>query len=111
MSHLKISTTKALYKPIEVEIDGKMLQAIPITRAVLRKMGELEKRIRAGEAYCAYDQLELIFGTEKAFDDLDLRHVNEIVNHVTTQLFRPERIEKGDKDKEIKKEIAPGDKK
>ena len=109
MKPLSLSTTKSLYKPIEIEIDGKKYQALPITRKILQEMGGLEKKIRAGNAECAYEQVELLFGTNHVFDKLDLRQINEIVGFVTAQLFRPERIAQGE-DPKAKNRKRPGSK-
>jgi len=103
---LKLSTTKSLYKPITIEIDGTVLTAQPITREVLRKMASLEKRIRAGNVEAAYEQIELIFGKHKVFDKLVLQQVNEIVEYVSTCIFKPER-ELTAEEKNLKR---PGDK-
>jgi len=103
---LKLSTTKSLYKPITIEIDGTELKARPMTRDVLRKMSVLEKRIRTGDVEAAYEQVELIFGKHKVIDKLELRQVNEIIEYVTTCIFKPER-ELQTEEKNLKR---PGDK-
>jgi len=103
---LKLSTKKSLYKPITVEIDGVKLQARPITREVLRKMASLEKRIRTGDVEAAFEQVELIFGKQKMIDKLELRQVNEIIEYVTTCIFKPER----ELQTEEKNSTRPGDK-
>jgi len=103
---LKLSTEKSLYKPITIEIDGMKLQARPITRGVLRKMASLEKRIRTGDVEAAFEQVELIFGKQKVIDKLELRQVNEIIEYVTTCIFKPER----ELTVEEKNSTRPGDK-
>ncbi|MHA1613324.1 MAG: hypothetical protein ACTSYJ_00595 [Candidatus Thorarchaeota archaeon] len=103
---LKLSTEKSLYKPITVEIDGVKLQAQPITRGVLRKMASLEKRIRTGDVEAAFEQVELIFGKQKVIDKLELRQINEIIEYVTTCIFKPER----ELTVEEKNSTGPGDK-
>lgn len=100
MNRLKIDTTKSLYKPIEIEVNGKVFEAKTLTRVILRDLSKLEARIRQGEAEAAYEQLELMFGKQKEFDQLTLQHVNEIVTYVTTQLYAPERILPTDKPNE-----------
>jgi hypothetical protein len=111
MSPLKLSTSKSLYKPIEIEIDGETFRAKVLTRAMLRKMTTLEKKIRGGDADGAYEQLEMIFGKHQVFDKLDLRQVNEIIAYVTTQFFKPEKAIDVDETEEEKNVNRPGDKK
>lgn len=105
---LKLSTVKSVYKPIVIDIDGIEHKAKPIDRATLRKMGELEKRIRAGDADVAYEQLNLLFGKHKAFDNLELRQVNEIIAYVTRQLFAPEKIDEGENETEKNEKRSGG---
>lgn len=107
MAKLIIDTKKSIYKPIIVEIDGENYSVKSVNRAMLKKMAELEETITGGNPEAAYDQLELLFGAVKAFDKLDLREVNEIINHVTAKLYKPEKDEKSPE----KNESSPGDKK
>lgn len=107
MKPLILSTKKSVYKPIEIEVDGVKYAAKPINRTILEEMGKLEREIRSGDAQKAYDQVELVFGHLKVFDRLDLRQINEIVNYVTNALFKPERLEKKDPEKN---ESGPGEK-
>lgn len=107
MAKLIIDTKKSVYKPIIVEIDGENYEVKSVNRAMLKKITELENKLKMGNAEAAYDQLELLFGAIKAFDKLDLREVNEIINHVTDKLYRPEKDEKEPE----KNESGSGDKK
>jgi hypothetical protein len=93
MKPLILSTKKSVYKPIEVEIDGKVYRAKTINREILDEMGKLEEGIRTGDAGKAYDQVELIFGNGQIFNKLELRQINDIVAHVTKCLFSPEKVE------------------
>jgi len=103
---LKLSTTKSLYKPITIEIDGVQIKAKPLKKERLRQIAEIEKRIRAGNVLAAYDQIEVIFGKQKKFEKLELRQVNEIIEYVTNSIFRPEK----ELPKEEKNSTRPGDK-
>jgi len=112
MNRLKIDTTRSLYRPIEVEIDGKVFEVKPLTRAKLRTLAGLEKRIREGDAEAAYEQLEIMLGKKANLEKLTLQHVNEIVSFVTMQIYQPERIlaEDSPEDKKAKNSKGPGDK-
>lgn len=112
MNRLKIDTTRSLYKPVEVEIDGKVFEVQPLTRAKLRDLSALEKRIRTGDSEAAYEQLEIMLGTKDILETLTLQHVNEIVTFVTSQIYQPERILPTDSpdEKKAKNLKGPGDK-
>jgi len=103
MKPLKLSTKKLLYKPITIEIDGKLYESKPINRAMLEQMSELESQIRSGNAQSAYDQVKLMFGNHSVFDKLDLRQINDIISYVTTCLFRPEKVKEEQPEKNRKR--------
>jgi len=103
---LKISTTKSLYKPIVIEIDGVQIKAKPFVKERLRRIAEIEKKIRAGDVLAAYEQIEVIFGKQKKFESLELRQVNEIIEYVTNSILRPEK----ELPVEEKNSTGPGDK-
>ena len=88
--------TKSVYPPIKVKIHGKIYEAKPMNRDILRKTSELEKRIRNGDLECTYDQVELLFGKKPIFEKLELREVNEIINYIAVQAFRAEKAAKAD---------------
>lgn len=112
MNRLKIDTTRSLYKPVEVEIDGKVFEVQALTRAKLRDLSALEKRIREGDSEAAYEQIEIMLGKQAGFEKLTLQHVNEIVTFVTTKIYQPERILPTDSpdEKKAKNSKGPGDK-
>ena len=106
---LKISTKKSLYKPITIEIDGKVLEARPLNRKLLEEIHKIEKDISSGKTHRAYDELKLIFGDHPEFDQLDIRYVNEIILYVTRKIYAPEKLppEETEEEKNLK---GPGDK-
>lgn len=98
---------KSAYKPIQVKILGKVYTAKPMDRATVRKVGELEKRIKAGDIECSYEQLDLMLGKHKAFEKLEFRQINEIIEYIAILNYR---AEKEDLKEDPKKESGPGGK-
>lgn len=92
MSKLVIDTKKSLYKPIEIEINGKTYLVRRITRPVIVELEALAKKAGEGDVEAAYKQLELLLGKHKAFDDLELREVNDVIVFITDQIFKSEKV-------------------
>jgi len=89
---LIINTKKPIHKPIEVTLDGKKYVVKTIDRDVLNKIEDLARKALKGQQDAAYAQLELIFGKHKALDALDIRVVNDVLNYVTTEIFKAEKL-------------------
>lgn len=102
---------KSAYAPLKVKVHGKVYEAKPMTRPLLRKLSVFEKRIQGGELECTYDQIELLFGKKPIWDKLELREINEIINYCALHSFRAEKALKEEPgDKEEKKSSGPGGK-
>lgn len=89
-------SAKSVYKPIQIKIYGKTYDAKDMTRLLLRKIGEFEKRIKKGEVELTFDQLELMIGKHKIIEELELRQVNEIIEYIAIQNFKAEKESKKD---------------
>jgi len=107
MSKLVINTTQELYKPIEIEIDGKTYTVkAKFTRKFLKKLGEYDKLIDQGDEDAAFKRLEVLIGKQTVIDKLDIREVNEITRHIIKNIYEPER----DLPAKEKNSERPGDK-
>lgn len=92
MARLTIDTKKSLYKPIEIEVNGKVYLVKRITRPIIVELDKLAKNALDGDVEAAYKQVELLLGKDKSLDELELREVNEIVTYITQQIFKPEKV-------------------
>lgn len=102
---------KSVYPPIKVKVHGKVYEAIPMIRSVWRKIAVLEKRIKLGELECTYEQVELIFGKQPIWEKLEMREINDVINHVAVASFKAEKAAKEEPgDKKEKKQSGSGDK-
>lgn len=89
-------SAKSIYKTIQVKIYGKIYDAKEMTRPLLRKIGELDKRIKRGEVDLAFDQLELMMGKHKVIEELELRQINDLVEYIAVENYKAERASKKD---------------
>ena len=101
---ISIDTKKSLYKPIEIEIDGKIFQVKRIPRDVLLKIERLGEEALKGNVVAGYQQLELLIGKSEYVDRLDIREVNEIIGFITEKIYKLEKTET----EEEKNESKPG---
>jgi hypothetical protein len=106
MSKFVISTKKSLYKPIEIEIDGKDYTIESISPAMLDKVRKFEKLSMKGDIGALIDQLAVLTGIEKEKAmNLDVRDITDLLKYITDKIFKPEKLE----DKEEKNESGPAE--
>ena len=97
MPKLVINTEKSLYKPIEVEIDGKVYKVRKLTRDVLQKVEGFDKDVSSGNLDAAYGRLEFLLEAKvKTFNGLIVQEVGEITEFITKAAFSPEKSEKNE---------------
>ena len=97
MPKLVINTEKSLYKPIEVEIDGKVYKVRKLTRDVLQKVEGFDKNVSSGNLDAAYGRLEFLLEAKaKTFNGLIVQEVGEITEFITKAAFSPEKSEKNE---------------
>jgi len=97
MPKLVINTEKSLYKPIEVEIDGKVFFVRRITRDILKKLEEYDARILSGEPVVEWLRLEFLFQTKsKTLDKLSLEEADGTFKFIINSIFSPEKSEKNE---------------
>lgn len=108
MSKLIINTAQELYKPIEIEIDGKTYKVkAKFSRKFLKKIGGYDKLIIQGDTDAPFERLEKLIGKQAVIDNLDIREVNDITKHIIENIQEPER-DLPEKEKNLK---GPGEKK
>lgn len=92
-------TQKSLFKPIEVEINGKNYSLDELTVERLEVMNEYEKQVQKGDLSAASKQLPLLFDVPiNEVRKMDIRLVSKILNHLLECIFRAE-----EKEEEIEK--------
>jgi len=106
MSKIVLSTKKSLYKPIEIEIDGKDYTIETISPAMLDEVRKFEKLSSEGDVKALIEQLKVLTGVEKEVAmKLDVRDITDLLKHITEKIFKPEKIG----DKEEKNESGPAE--
>lgn len=104
---LVLSTQKSIHKPIEVEIDGKMYQNRPLSRATFDDVKKHEKAALKGDIEALYNQVQILFGVPMdVLNKLDIRDVNSLLEYTMAQIFQPSA--ETDKEKAEKNESKPG---
>lgn len=107
MKKLIIDTRKSIFKPIEIEINGKTFEVIRVTREVLKKLAEFDRRLREGDGEAPYERLEFLIGKTPLINKLEMREVNQITTYITGLLYTPEEVQLPEDEKKV---IGPGDK-
>lgn len=104
---LILSTQKSIHKPIEIEIDGKVYQNRPLSRALFDEVKKHEKAAVDGDIEALYEQVKILFGVPiEVLNKLDVRDVNSLLDFAMAKIFQPKL--KTDEEKEEKKELKPG---
>jgi len=104
---LVLSTQKSIHKPIEVEVDGKIYQNRPLSRATFDELKKHEKAALGGDLEALYTQVTILFDIPIAvLNKLDIRDINTMLEYAMAQIFQPEA--KTDKEKAEKNVSKPG---
>lgn len=94
MSDLKLTKVKSLYKPVEVEIDGKTYQCRKLTKAVMDKIATWEKAAKAGDMNAGYEEANYLFQIPtKELYELDAVEIGAINDLVLTYLYSPKKLD------------------
>lgn len=87
----KVSTKKSLFKPIEIEVDGKVYSRPLITVSLLQQVEALEKKITKGGELnfdALVDQLHLLTGIPKSVaKQIDLRDLEKMLEYLSAKLY------------------------
>ena len=98
---LVLNTKKSLYKPVEIEIDGKVYQNIKTTHAVLKEVNRLDDEIKDDsdfEPVC--NIIKFLFNVDmETLEKLDKREVQDIYTFMKQKF---QEIEKERRDLVIK---------
>lgn len=106
---LVLSTTKSIHKPIEVEVDGKIYQNQPLSRATFDEVKKHEAAALKGNIEALYEQVKILYGVPmEVLNKLDIRDVSSLINFTMEQIFQA--APKTDKEKAGKNEPKPGSK-
>ena len=88
-----LSTRKSLYKPIEIEIDKQVYQSVPLTRAVLKEINELDDAYEKNrdDDEPLYKVISLIFKVElKILEKIDKRAVQDTYSFFKRKFYEME---------------------
>ena len=100
---LVLSTQKSIHKPIEIEVDGKVYQNRPLSRATFDEVRKYEKAALEGDIEALYKQVQTLFGIPMdVLNKLDVRDVNSLLEYTMARVFQARA--KTDKEKEEKKD-------
>lgn len=95
MKILEIDTTKSLYKPLEIRIDGKTFKVKAITLDALEQIQALRDEAAAGSASAIRRMLkETLDGPLNLLGKLTIDKVIEVVEFAVSQAVKPEPDEK-----------------
>lgn len=87
----KVSTTKSLYKPIEIEVDGKVYSRPLITVSLLQQVEALERKVAKGDTKsfdALIEQLHLLTGVPKPVaKEIDLRDIEKMMEYLSAKLY------------------------
>lgn len=90
----KFNTAKSLYKPLEIEVDGKTYQCKKITHDFLEKFLSFTNDALEGDIRAPYKQANFAFGVPlKILYQLDAPEIKEINNEVLSAMANAEKIE------------------
>jgi hypothetical protein len=95
MNKIVINTKKSIYKPILVEIDGKVFTVRRLPQKALEKLHEMDKLCSEGADFKApYDRLRYLLNTtDGKIALLELKEVNAITTFILRQLRNPEKAD------------------
>ncbi|MBU0777472.1 hypothetical protein KKF82_04350 [Patescibacteria group bacterium] len=100
MERFSITTEKSLYKPIEIEVNGKLYIIDKISPKLLREVAKYDSPATRGDADAIVAQFSLLTKVDKAIvEELDVRDLSAALAMITTQIFRPEKL--GEKEKKV----------
>ena len=102
---LILSTQKSIHKPIEIEIDKKVYQNRPLSRAIFDEVKKHEKAALKGDIEALYKQVHILYGVPMdVLNKLDIRDVNTLLQYTMTKVTQPAELTS---DKEVAEKNAP----
>jgi len=107
LKKLVLNTTKSLYKPIEVDINGKTYYCRKLTKAAIDRVFKYSELATKGDINAPYEQAHFAFSIPmKILYELDITEIGDINNKIIDAMLHPTKTES-----EIEKNVKrPGDK-
>jgi len=100
-----IEKDKSLFSQIKVMLHGKEFMVRRIARKELKELNSFEKEMLGGNLDAAYSELEYLFDCkDPIIDDLEVREVSELINHISIEVFKRERFD----NTQLKNKLRPG---
>jgi hypothetical protein len=92
---LEIDTTKSLFEPIEIKIDGKLFRVRELTLGMLEEIQKFQTETAEGSAGAIRKQLEtLVEGNAEAFGKLTMSQLEKVMSVIVEKSLRPKEPEK-----------------
>ena len=92
---LEIDTTKSLFEPIEIKIDGKLFRVRELTLGMLEEIQKFQVDMVQGSAEAIRKQLEtLVEGNSEAFGKLTMSQLEKVMGVIVEKSLRPKEPEK-----------------
>ena len=92
---LEIDTTKSLFEPIEIKIDGKLFRVRELTLGMLEEIQKFQVDMVQGSAEAIRKQLEtLVEGNSEAFGKLTMSQLEKVMAVIVEKSLRPKEPEK-----------------
>ncbi len=92
---LDIDTTKSLYRPVEIRIDGKTFRVKVITQGALEEIQRLGNEGRKGSAVAIRQMLESVLdGPTESLLKLTLDQIGQVVEVAIGKAISPDAKEK-----------------
>ena len=94
MPRMEIDTSKKLYSPIEVVIDGEIYTVEKVTPGILEVIDVTSQQALQGDVNGIYRQLKVLAGVpEDVCKKVDVRTLNEVLDFIITSILNPEKKE------------------
>jgi len=107
LKKLVLNTTKSLYKPLEIEIDGKAYYCRKLTKDTIDKIFKFSQKAQDGDVNAPYEQAHFSFSVPlKVLYELHIKEVGDINNKIIEAIVHPTKVEP-EEEKNVK---GPGDK-
>ncbi|MCJ7587547.1 MAG: hypothetical protein MUQ00_06580 [Candidatus Aminicenantes bacterium] len=101
---LEIDTTKSLYKPIEIKIDGETFRVRTVTQGILEEVQRFSEDAKLGSAVAIRHMLELVLdGPNELLLKLTIPQIVEVVETAIGKAVAPKGKEKNGRRPGLKK--------
>ena len=104
---LKLSTKKSIHPSVEVEIDGKIYTANPMTHTLFEQIKKYEDSAVKGDSEALLKQVQLIYPVDiEVLKKIDIRDITSLLEFTIEKITG---TNTGDgKDESAKNDSAPG---